>query len=755
MRSAALLLLALLPSTSALAGPAGLANPGFEEGARGKAPPGWFVPAPCLKAGYAARIVPEDPREGKACAWIGYEGEGAPQGFGNLMQAFDATPFRGKLFRLKAAIRVTGAASRAQMWIRVDRAPRKMGFFENMHDRPVRSSAWEEYEITGAIDPDAQYVNVGLMLFGTGEAYWDAVTFEITGDAPPPYEPEPARPLTERGLANLVAFARLYGYVRHFHPGDEAAKADWARIAVAGVIAVEDAERPGDLAGALESVFVPVAPGVRVAPKGEKLEPLAISPPEGEGPFFVRAWRHRGFGQERSMYRSTRMKEPLVDGKVPEGLPDPAKPLRADLGSVSCLVPLAAYADRDGTSPVIEGLSISDLENHVPSGDDRATRLADVVIAWNVFQHFYPYFDVVETDWPAALRRALTEAAEAVDERAFLDVLRRLVKELHDGHGGVYHQSEQRAFRMPFVWDWVEGGLVVTLVPDGDDSGLAAGDVVHAIDSVPAKDALAVEEALISGATPQWIRYRGVENLAWSETRGPRKLTVERAGKPGVKVVVEVEPELPRKGLAEPRPEKVAEVEPGVFYVDLSRVNDADFDAALPKLSKATGIVFDMRGYPRRIGPQTFFPHLVTEPSTSAQWHIPVLTRPDRVGITFERGREWQLFPQKPYLDAKRAFITDGRAISYAESCMGIVEHYRLGEIVGAATAGTNGNVNPVTLPGGYRVTWTGMKVLKHDGSRHHGVGILPTIPVSRTRAGVAAGRDELLERALEAVRPR
>jgi hypothetical protein len=55
--------------------------------------------------------------------------------------------------------------------------------------------------------------------------------------------------------------------------------------------------------------------------------------------------------------------------------------------------------------------------------------------------------------------------------------------------------------------------------------------------------------------------------------------------------------------------------------------------------------------------------------------------------------------------------------------------------------------VNPFVLPGGYNITWTGMKVLKHDGSQHHGVGLRPTIPVSRTEAGVAAGRDEILER--------
>jgi hypothetical protein len=49
-------------------------------------------------------------------------------------------------------------------------------------------------------------------------------------------------------------------------------------------------------------------------------------------------------------------------------------------------------------------------------------------------------------------------------------------------------------------------------------------------------------------------------------------------------------------------------------------------------------------------------------------------------------------------------------------------------------------------------MSWTGMKVLKQDGSRHHGVGIVPTVPALRTLRGVAEGRDEQLERAIEVV---
>ena len=97
-------------------------------------------------------------------------------------------------------------------------------------------------------------------------------------------------------------------------------------------------------------------------------------------------------------------------------------------------------------------------------------------------------------------------------------------------------------------------------------------------------------------------------------------------------------------------------------------------------------------------------------------------------------------------------FLAGPGAISYGESLMGIVETYKLGEIVGETTAGTNGNINPVKLPGGYTAYYTGMKVLKHDESRHHGVGIQPTVPCFRTIKGIAENRDEPLEKAIKII---
>ena len=42
------------------------------------------------------------------------------------------------------------------------------------------------------------------------------------------------------------------------------------------------------------------------------------------------------------------------------------------------------------------------------------------------------------------------------------------------------------------------------------------------------------------------------------------------------------------------------------------------------------------------------------------------------------------------------------------------------------------------------------MKVLKHDGSRLHGIGFLPDVEVRPTIKGIIDGRDEVLEKAIE-----
>jgi C-terminal processing protease CtpA/Prc len=568
---------------------------------------------------------------------------------------------------------------------------------------------------------------------------------------------ESARPLTEQGLRNLTAFTRLLGYVRHFHPSDQAAAADWDMLAVEGMRRIEPCEGTEQLAEALEAFFRPLAPTVQVFGSGVQPEtPSDLVQPVGVADLKVTWWHHRGAGQVAvpirgapSLYRSERVSTSVSGGKFDTDAPEPEQIFTADLGGgLIARVPLKIYADATGTLPH-SPLPVS-TEKPELSGNGRATRLAAVALAWNVFQHFYPYFDVVETDWPRALTTALTSAATDADERAFVTTLRRLVAALKDGHGAVVHPKViDRSGTLPLAWAWAEGKVVIShVLAEAAAAGLAPGDIVLAIDGEPIEDAVARARELIGSATPQDTRHSLLNHFR----RGPVGSIVRlRIANPkGAQRTVVLSRSAQAEVVAEPRPAKVAELEPGIAYFDIDRTTEADLEAALPQLAAAKAVIFDLRGYPGLFG---FLAHLSAERLESAIWQIPVVTRPDRVGPAEYATSRWDVEPKAPLIKGRMIFLTDGSAISAAETVMGIVEAYRLAHIVGEATAGTNGNVNPFTVPGGYMLSWTGMHVLKHDGTRHHGVGIRPTHPVSRTIAGIAERRDEVLEKALELAR--
>ncbi len=724
-------------------------NMDFESGNEGEAPPAWGGTVGANASGYSAVLDRDKPHGGKASARLQLNGApaGGP-GFGVLSRGVDAAPYRGKRVRLTAAVRVREEpGSKARLWMRVDRPERQIGFFDDMGDRPIRSASWSEHSIEGDVAPDAERIVFGLLLNGPGAAWIDDVRLTAVGDAssaaaapspalgirttPAPGD-EPARALSAPGLRNLKAFARLYGYVRFFHPSDEAAAADWDMIAIAGVQRAEQAKGPEELAAALNAVFKPVAPSFQAYVSGRA--PAFMSRPEGAAKAVQ--WRHTGIGEERGgRYRSVR--EELAEIGA-----DRVATVQLG-GGVAARVPLAVWRAADGKT-LPRGAAPPAPQKpagFTPSGLDRATRLAAAVSAWNVLQHFYPYFDAVEVDWQAELDRILRAAAADGDAAAFHGSLKKLIAALDDGHGAAWYPEAPRRL-LPIDWEEVEGKLVVTAA-DPAAAGIGRGDVVTHIGGVPASKAIADAASLFSGSR-QWVRWRGAKDLLLGKAGSSTELRLA-----GGRSLSLAHDRPFAEAVRESKPEPIAEIRPGILYVDLDRVTEEEMQAGEKRMAAAKALIFDLRGYPK--GSPWYLTRLTDRPIRSARMEIPVHVNPDRTGVTWT-GDGWNMPAEPPRFTSNAVFITNGSAISYSESVLGTVKANRLAEIVGEPTAGANGNVASFRLPGGYRIAWTGMRVLNRDGSRHHVVGVQPTIPASRTLLGVKAGRDELLEKALATV---
>ncbi|MEM9850345.1 MAG: hypothetical protein AAF847_20805, partial [Bacteroidota bacterium] len=105
---------------------------------------------------------------------------------------------------------------------------------------------------------------------------------------------------------NLASFAKLYGYIRYFHPSDEAATVDWDKLLYHGIEQVRDIEKGNELKKTLEELFVPIAPTLQIYEINEV--PKKLNLPVQTDQSVLVTWQHKGFEHsERNMYRSVRL----------------------------------------------------------------------------------------------------------------------------------------------------------------------------------------------------------------------------------------------------------------------------------------------------------------------------------------------------------------------------------------------------------------------------------------------------------------
>lgn len=116
-------------------------------------------------------------------------------------------------------------------------------------------------------------------------------------------------------LENIYTFSRLYGYVRYFHPSDEAQDIDWEKFAVLGCREVEKCQNKEELKAKLTELFNPIAPSLKLFFKyqEEEFNLSEITPNDTNG-FNPISWQHRGLntGAFNKTYASTRLNKSNV-----------------------------------------------------------------------------------------------------------------------------------------------------------------------------------------------------------------------------------------------------------------------------------------------------------------------------------------------------------------------------------------------------------------------------------------------------------
>ena len=411
---------------------------------------------------------------------------------------------------------------------------------------------------------------------------------------------------------------------------------------------------------------------------------------------------------------------------------------------VCCQIPIVLYGNKNGTYPVSNKSNLSQFKKSTSeldnNADDLCVRLGNIINTYNVFQHFYPYFDVIAVDWDTAFQFAIKQSYHDKNRKNHFETLEKFTAKLKDGHISVRGGNNEN-YIPPILWEWIGDKLVVTHVID-KHLVIKKGAIIEKINGISPHDFFYTIEERISAATETWLNYKAQTKSLYGSKGSTIDLQIES-----------IEYKLSRDFNYQ-QVVKSNDISPmkyklykdsSIVYLNLDLLNMDMINSLMPILKDSKAIICDLRGHPRET--IDLISHLLKKDASDMDWlQIPQILYPDLENICGYKKEGFILKAKKPYLGDKQViFIIDGRAISAAETYLSYIEGYNLATLIGQPTAGTNGNVNSFRLPGDLYISWTGMKVVKHDGSQHHGIGILPDIRVEKTIKGIVEGRDEFL----------
>ena len=144
--------------------------------------------------GYLALVDKADAQSGEVCFRL--ESISTNRTFGVATSFFPIEFARGKKLRFSGDIKTEDVEDgHAGLWWRVDKAPKQVAVFDNMADRgPKGTTDWQEYVIELDIPEDGSNINFGVILAGTGKAWFDNLQIYLDGEPYAQIRPEPIVP---------------------------------------------------------------------------------------------------------------------------------------------------------------------------------------------------------------------------------------------------------------------------------------------------------------------------------------------------------------------------------------------------------------------------------------------------------------------------------------------------------------------------------------------------------------------------------
>ncbi|HMG86882.1 MAG TPA: S41 family peptidase [Terracidiphilus sp.] len=708
----------------------------FAPTAKGTTPNGWYANPPSM--------VNVDNQVVHSGRWsVRFDCNTASEGGFSVITRSIPVDFAGGEIELHGYLRTKDVAGYAGLWMRED-GEGQMLKLENMATQHVDGTReWTEYTIKLPIDADARQLVFGVLLSGTGTLWADDLRLLVDGK--PIAEAKPMnRPLTvldtdhqfDKGsqialssltanqIDNLFTLGRVWGFLKYHDPAVAAGKRHWdydlLRI-LPSILAASDRSHANEaIVQWIDSLGeIPACNATQC--RTEPANDLPLKPDL--------AWIHD----------------------------------TTTLGSALSMRLQRIYQNRPGGDQFYVGLAPGvgnpnfqhELSYAGVAFPDPGFQLLALFRWWNIMQYWSPYRNDAGQNWPAVLTEFIPKLALAKDRTAYQLGMLELVAKANDTHANLWSSLDVRPpvgkCALPIEVRFVEGQAAISGFATKDPASTSAfriGDIIESLDGTP-----------LSKLVEEWTPFYADSNaaarrrdIAHSLTNGECKSVTVGVHRDGKDIELHADRQ-PVQGDSSPKWNDL----PGdtfrllshdVAYLKLSTIKAADALKDIQRAANTKGLIIDIRNYPSEFVPFALGSHLVKNSTPFAIFTMPDLANPG----AFHFGNTAIIDPASDHYNGKILILVDETSVSQAEYTAMALRSAPGAIIVGSTTAGADGNVSQIPLPGGLSTMISGIGVFYADRRPTQRIGIVPDVEAKPTLSGIKAGRDEVLETAIRQI---
>jgi C-terminal processing protease CtpA/Prc len=367
-------------------------------------------------------------------------------------------------------------------------------------------------------------------------------------------------------------------------------------------------------------------------------------------------------------------------------------------------------------------------------------RLLALFKYWNVIYYFFPHKYLMDKSWDTILSESIFPFINVDDKRSCQIAFLKLAASLNDSHAYMSIAADMYSKERAEIIEKVEGKTLVKI----DGGGLNKGDIVDSVgkrDINHIRDSLSVlVPASTQGKKEYLINCYVADMIFFHET----DITITRNGQ---KLTLHTVPTLFEKRV----PSSYKWISDDTGYIDLSILKTEEIDLIFQIFSDAKGIIFDLRKtgaynydvlqleyYLCEQKVINYFPRIYPDMAHPGAYFWVKHTQfviPDNMEYTPYKGKIIAL------INEQTQSAIEARAWLFRTCCRA--------SLIGRPTSGALENVIRISLPG-TNASFSGVGAFLPDGTELQRKGIIPDIEVYPTMESIKAGKDEILEAAIE-----